>query len=139
MSQDRQTVLEKLRAELAFIEGGGYRNPAHARWRAQFIFEDSPTCLNCDATKPRKPCNECVLAQFIPEVLGKKRVPCEYIPLNETGETLDSLYRTGTQEELETAVVKWLKTTIRQLEQEHSQAPEEMPVAHAKVKFVSAE
>ena len=139
MAWDRQTVLEKLRAEFAFIEGGGYRNPAHAQWRPQFIFEDSPTCLNRDPAKPRKPCSDCVLARFVPEGLDKKRIPCRYIPLNERGETIDSFYRTGTQEELEAAVVEWLKTTIRQLEQEPRQALQEIPVVHVKAKFVSAE
>jgi hypothetical protein len=120
--QDRQVVLEKLREELAFIESGGYRKPARAEWRPQFIFEDSPTCVNRDLTKPRRPCSECVLTEFAPEGLGEKRVPCRYIPLDERGETIDSLYRTGTQEELEAAAVGWLNATINRLERETAQA-----------------
>jgi len=141
MPQDRQVVLEKLQAELAFVERGGYRKPARAEWRPQFIFEDSPTCLNRDPTKPRRPCSECVFAEFVPEGLGKKRIPCRYIPLDERGETIDSFYRTGTQEELEAAVMKWLKATINRLEQENAQAlsSEEPPVVHVRAKFVSAE
>ena len=141
MPQDRQVVLEKLRAELSFIEGGGYRKPARAEWRPQFIFEDSPTCLNRDPTKPRRPCSECVLAEFVPESAGKKRIPCRYIPLDERGETIDSFYRTGTQEELEAAVVKWLKATLERLEQENAQALSggKRPEVHVKAKFVSAE
>ena len=82
-----------------------------------------------------------MLAEFVPEGLGKKRIPCRYIPLNERGETIDSFYRTGTQEELEAAVMKWLKATINRLEQENAQAlsSEEPPVVHVKAKFVSAE
>jgi hypothetical protein len=34
------------------------------------------------------------------------------------GETLDILYRTGTQQEVEEALGNWLRTTIRQLEAE---------------------
>lgn len=134
---DRQTLLEKLRGELVFIESGGYRNPQHAQWRPQFLFEDSPTCLNHDPSQPRKPRSECVLMAFVPEGFGEKRVPCRYIPLNEGGETVDSFYRMGTQEELEAAVVKWLKATIERLERESKQtAAEETPTVHVKAKFV---
>ena len=45
MSQAKKDVLATLQAELAFVERGGYRSPQQASWRAQFIFEDSPTCL----------------------------------------------------------------------------------------------
>src|SRR5262252_3350470 len=96
-----------LRGELAFIERGGYRSPAHAPWRAQFMFEDSPMCLNRDPTEQRKPCGECPLIAFVPEDQRTQRVPCRYIPLNELRQTVDSLYRTGTQKELEAAVVAW--------------------------------
>jgi hypothetical protein len=141
MPQDRQVVLAKLRAELAFIESGGYRNPTHAKWRPQFIFEDSPTCLNRDPTKPRRPCSECVLTEFVPEGLGQKRIPCRYIPLDERGDTIDSFYRTGTQEELEAAIVKWLKATIERLERENAQAlsGKERREVHVKARWVSAE
>jgi hypothetical protein len=130
-----------LRAELAFIESGGYRNPARTLWRPQFIFEDSPTCINRDSTKPRRPCSDCALAEFVPEGFGRKHYPCRYIPLNERGETVDSLYRTGTQKELETAVVKWLEGTIKRLEEENAQvrSSEERPELHVKARFVSAE
>ena len=139
MSQDRQAVLEKLRMELAFVESGSYRNPARAQWRPQFVFEDSPTCLNRDPSKPRRPCSECALAEFIPEDLGKRGIPCRYIPLNESGETMDSFYRTGTQEEWEAAVKKWLKATIGRLERETAQAQstEEGPENPVKANFVS--
>jgi hypothetical protein len=138
VSENRQVVLEKLRAELAFIEAGGYRNPARAQWRAQFVFEDSPTCINRDPMKRRRPCSECVLAEFIPEGSGNQRIPCRYIPLNQSGETVDSFYRTGTPEELEGAVVKWLKTTIDRVDRENAQAwsTQESPVIHVKAKFV---
>jgi hypothetical protein len=139
--QDRQVVLETLRAELAFIESGGYRNPARAQWRPQFVFEDSPTCLNSDASKPRKPCSECVLAEFVPEGLDNKRIPCRYIPLNESGETIDSFYRTGTQEELEAAAIEWLKATIKRLETETAEATvkQERPEVPVRAKFLSTE
>ena len=39
---DVRKLLETLKAELDFVNRGGYRK---ASWRPQFIFEDSPTCL----------------------------------------------------------------------------------------------
>jgi len=38
MSEVRQLLLEKLRAELAFIESGGYPNPVRARPVASAIY-----------------------------------------------------------------------------------------------------
>ena len=137
MGMDRKTLIAALRGELAFIERGGYRKPAHAPWRAQFMFEDSPTCLNSDPTKPRKPCSECPLIAFVPEDQRKKRVPCRYLPLNQVGETVDSLYRTGTQEELEAAVVRWLNGTIERLRGESEEGSQETPTIHVKGKVVS--
>jgi len=76
------------------------------------MFQDSPTCLNFDSAQPRKACSQCVLMQLVPEVLRSKKIPCRYIPLDEQGQTVDSFYRFGTQEELETAVAQWLKNMI---------------------------
>lgn len=137
MGQNRQAVLSTLRAELSFLESGAYRNPSHAAWRPQFMFEDSPTCLNRDPTVPRKPCSECALARFVPNSSGFQRVPCRYIPLNETGGTIDFFYRTGTQEELERAVRGWLTATIQQLEREEAEElrGQERPEIHVKAKF----
>src|SRR5208282_2912366 len=112
MTDDKRDLLSVLKAELEFVEKGGYRNTAMAAWRPQFIFQDSPTCLNFDSRQPPKPCSDCVLMQVTPEDQQGKKVPCRYIPLNDKGETIDSFYRFGTRDELETAVRKWLRTTI---------------------------
>jgi len=85
------------------------------------MFQDSPTCLNFDPMQPLKPCGDCVLMQFVPEDLRSQKVPCRYIPLNKKGETIDSFYCYGTQEELEAAVGQWLKTTIARLDREKPQ------------------
>jgi hypothetical protein len=122
MSKDRRDLLEVLKAELEFLEKGGYRHTARADWRPQFMFQDSPTCLNFDPTQPPKPCTDCVLMQLIPEELQNKKIACRYIPLGEHGETIDSFYRAGTQEELETAVAQWLKITITRLEREGAES-----------------
>lgn len=116
LAQDRKLLLQKLRDELAFIERGGYRETGMRQWRPQFIFEDSPMCLNRDPTQKHVPCSECVLMAFIPPDATERRAPCRYIPLNEKGETIDSFYRFGTHEELEAAVTSWLKHAISELE-----------------------
>lgn len=123
LAQDRQVLLRKLRDELAFIERGGYREAGRLQWRPQFIFEDSPMCLNRDPTQKHVPCSECVLMQFVPEEAKQKRAPCRHIPVSEQGETIDSFYRSGTPEELEAAVIAWLNRTIRDLEAELAMSP----------------
>ena len=50
MTKDKRDLLDVLKAELQFLEKGGYRHTARAEWRPQFIFQDSPTCLNFDPT-----------------------------------------------------------------------------------------
>src|SRR5215470_3678082 len=104
MRNEKSGLLEVLRAELKFIEEGGYRWTARAAWRPHFIFQDSPTCLNFDLTRETRPCSECVLMQLVPDDARGNRVPCKYIPLNENGATIDSFYRCGTEQDLETAV-----------------------------------
>lgn len=121
MAKDQRNVLDVLRAELEFLEKGGYRKPTRAKWRPQFIFQDSPTCLNYANPGRRKPCNDCLLIDLVPEQCRTEKLPCRHIPLNVQGETVDSLYHTGTQEELEAAVVDWLKSTIRRLECERGE------------------
>ena len=118
MTKDKRDLLAVLKDELGFLEKGGYRHTARADWRPQFIFQDSPTCLNFDSTQPSKPCSDCILMQLIPEERQDEEIPCRYIPLTENGETIDSFYCTGTQEELEAAVEQWLKGTITRLERE---------------------
>ena len=86
-------------------------------WRPRFVFEDSPTCMNFNS-KDREPCSECLLMQFVPEEARKEQTPCIHIPLSSSGETLESLYRTGTQQEIEAALGAWLRTTIHRLEAE---------------------
>lgn len=102
-------VLEILERELRFLEFGFYRGPTPGR--PLYIFEDSPTCFRYEPS-----CQNCVLMRFVPEDCRFEPVPCRHIPLNDANETVDSLYRTGTQEELERALRAWLVATIRRLE-----------------------
>jgi hypothetical protein len=56
--------------------------------------------------------------QLVPDAPPGKKFPCRYIPLNDRGETIDSFYRSGTEEELEQNLGEWLKSTIQRLEKE---------------------
>jgi|HubBroStandDraft_2_1064218.scaffolds.fasta_scaffold236284_2 hypothetical protein len=117
MPKDNRNLLDVLRFELEFLEQGGYGRLPRESWRPRFIFEDSPTCMNFNS-KDREPCDECLLMQFVPQDARTEQTPCIHIPLSPAGETIASLYRTGTQQELEDALGDWLRTTIRRLEAE---------------------
>jgi hypothetical protein len=114
---DTRNLLEVLKAELEFLNQGGYRKVS---WRPQFIFEDSPTCLNYGRSQDQKPCSECILIQFVPREKRQEEVPCRFIVLNERRDTVNSLYSSGTQEELESAVRNWLTQEIERLEKAHT-------------------
>jgi len=114
--RDRRNVLQILRAELAFLEKGGYRRGPRYPFRPNFIFEDSPTCINFLAHDQQRPCTECPLIHFVPEDYRIDKFPCRHIPLTARGETVHSFYEWGTEEELENAVREWLRETIKELE-----------------------
>ena len=118
MPEDKADVLEVLKSELNFLKMGGY---SLGRWVAsgpQFIFEDSPTCINYDQAENPSSCTECVLMHFVPPERCSERIPCRHIPLNASGETLDSLYRYGDRRRVEEAVGNWLRATIDRLEKQ---------------------
>lgn len=139
MSNDKRDLLSVLKAELAFVEKGGYRNTDLSAWRPQFVFQDSPTCLNSDPSQPSKPCSDCVMSDLVPAGFRRRNVPCRYIPLNEQSETIDSFYRSGTREELESALLKWLRTSIQRLEKAHNaEEPGETEI-HVKAKAALVE
>jgi hypothetical protein len=117
MQDDRQKLVRVLKAELAFLESGGYWSVGLPSWRDPLIFEDSPTCLRRNRTEQASPCSECALSQLVPREHVFKKVPCRHIPLNEPGETLDSLYRSTSQEKVESTVARWLRTKICELQE----------------------
>jgi len=116
MAKDNRDILAVLKSELNFLEQGGYAKNKHNAWRPIFLFEDSPTCLNYNDQSRPYPCKDCVLLQLLPPERRSEGVPCRYIVLNEEGQTIEGLYRTATQPELEWGFMKWLRTTIKRLE-----------------------
>ena len=113
---DHRNFVETLRAELAFVERGGYRNKPRFPWRPSFVFEDSPTCFNAQSKEDRKSCSECLMLQFVPKDKAKLAFPCRHIPLTPAGESVAHFYECGTEAELETALKSWLKQKIAELE-----------------------
>jgi hypothetical protein len=116
MYKDERDLLDVLKAELAFLEKGGYGRSPHESWRQPLIFEDSPSCMKYDSKDHAEPCSSCVLFQLVPPQFRGKQIPCRYIPLNAEGETLDSLYRTSHQFEVEEVFGNWLRRMIAGVE-----------------------
>lgn len=116
MANDERKLLAVLKAELAFLEHGGYHKAPTDRSHSQFIFEDSPTCLNFGGAEHPRPCSECVMTSLVPaDCLGEK-FPCRHITLNKAGFTADTYYRLGTFEEAEACAQTWLHKMIVVLE-----------------------
>ena len=118
MPQDDRNTIEVLKAELNYVQKGGYGRSPREPWRAQLVFEDSPTCMNYDTKEDRTPCAECLLMQFVPADKQSEKVPCRHIPLTSNGESLLQLYRGGTEEEIEEALAGCLQIEIAKLESE---------------------
>jgi hypothetical protein len=111
-------LLATLKAELAFIEEGGYRRLVEPPWRARSTFQDSPICPNFRLSSKSVPCDECVLMQFVPPDRRDAKIPCHHIPLTEAGDTVDSVGRWAGTDEIEAFVENWLRKTIEQLEKQ---------------------
>jgi hypothetical protein len=116
MYKDERDLLDVLKAELAFLEKGGYGRSPRESWRQPLIFEDSPSCMNYDSKDHADPCSACVLFQLVPPQFRGNQIPCRYIPLNAAGETLDSLYRSSHQFEVEEVFGNWLRRMIAAVE-----------------------
>jgi len=114
--ESRRKLTQILSAELAFLEGGGYRRQPRYPWRPNFVFEDSPTCINYKGHQERRPCHECPLIEFVPADRRETPFPCRHIRLTGRGDTVTSFYEWGTEEELETALSVWLTEVIKELE-----------------------
>lgn len=120
MTNDDRDILELLKDELGFIEKGGYVRSVHTPWKLTSTFQESATCLNYGYPYRAHPCNECPLLEFVnPEHQGTE-IPCHYIPLNETGETIDDLETDNNEATLTRKVSDWLRARIKELEEERT-------------------
>src|SRR5215469_3418985 len=122
MQKDERDLLEVLKFELQFLEQGGYGRSPRTPWKPQYIFEDSLTCMNYDCKESRAPCTDCVLIHLVPRECRSEMIPCRHIPFNVLGETLDSLYISANQNEIEEKLESWLRATIQHLEEQRAVA-----------------
>src|SRR3569832_795255 len=123
MSQDERDTLEVLKAELDFIEKGGYGRSVRTPWKPTSVFQDSLSCINYGYPYRAHPCGECVLNDFVPAGARATPVPCHHIPLDAGGETVEGLETEENQKLLEEKVKAWLRARISELEAERSRAP----------------
>jgi hypothetical protein len=116
MAKDDRDILEVLKQELSFIEEGGYGRSVRAPWLPKSIFQDSLSCLNYGYPYRAHPCSECHLLEFVGPEDRSQPVPCHFIPLNETGNTIEGLEMEGNESKMQSSVKSWLQGKISQLE-----------------------
>jgi hypothetical protein len=113
MACDSRNLLDVLKQELQFLEGGGYGHIAAHYWKPVSVFQNSPSCPNVDDPHRSIPCEACALFELVPPYMRD-----EGVPLNTEGETIHGMERQYSQEELLEAVGLWLRTLIRRLEKD---------------------
>ena len=120
MAKDDRDILEILKAELDFLEQGGYGRSVRTPWQPKSAFQDSLTCINYKYPYRAHPCSECLLLDFVsPEHQGEE-VPCHFIALNGSGKTIEDLEFEDNQAKLEREVKGWLRTRIKEIEDERA-------------------
>lgn len=120
---DDRELLQILKFELGFIEGGGYGRLVKTPWRPTIPFRDSPTCLNFSRPERPHPCSACWLMEYVPKEWKSDPFPCHHIALNEPGETIDSLYDGASRQEMEEKMAVWLRKRIKELESRQASQP----------------
>jgi hypothetical protein len=122
MNGHQQEVLDALEFELTFLERGGYEHSVREPRKALSIFQDSPSCPNYAAQTRTHSCAECFLIDFVPTEKREEAVPCHYIPLNERGDTVDSIAGSSDNFEIQRAMRGWLRKTIDAIEKAKAEA-----------------
>ena len=120
MSKDERDLLELLKTELDFIEKGGYGRSVRTPWKMTEAFRDSLTCVNYALPQKAHPCTDCHLIDFVPSDKRREELPCHVIPLNEEGDTVESLERENNQAKLEEVLKGWMRKKIEEIEAERA-------------------
>ena len=116
MTKDNRDLLELLKDELAFINQGGYGRSVRTPWLPKSPFQDSLTCINYGYPYRAHPCSECHLLDFVAPDHQAEGVPCHFIPLNDSGETIEQLEQKNNQGQMEILLRQWLQARINELE-----------------------
>ena len=116
MAKDDREILETLKQELDFIVKGGYGRSVKTPWKPTSAFQDSLSCLNFGDPNNTHSCSECFLIDFVPTTSRAEIVPCHHIPLNEAGDTIETLEGKDNQQNLEANLRDWLDAKINEIE-----------------------
>ena len=120
MTTDDRDVLDVLKAELDFIEKGGYGRSVRTPWQPKSALQDSLTCINYGDPSRIHPCSECQLLSFVGPEYQTESIPCHFIPLNEEGETVHALELKDNEAMLERKLKEWLRGKIQEIELDRS-------------------
>ncbi|MEW5974777.1 MAG: hypothetical protein AB1898_03110 [Acidobacteriota bacterium] len=128
-AENKRDIISLLEIELGIIEDGGYGRSPRSPQKPKSMFQYSVSCINhwIDPNHPPDTCEGCILLDFVPPSHKDREAPCHFIPLNEVGETVDSLEQAGDQQRLEQVVADWLRTTLRRLKAELKAEDESAP------------
>jgi len=119
MAFDKREMIEQLKFEIQMIENGRYYPSVREPRQNPEIFRDSITCLNVGLEEKEHACSSCFLSEFAPpELRNSQGDICHKIPLNEKGDTVESLKAEDDPYKLQATVVGWLKKTVAKLEKE---------------------
>ena len=121
-------LIRLLEAELDLIEAGGYAPPAGRPGEERPIFDRSLVCINhWEVSGHEADCHDnCILLDAVPEAHRQERLPCHHIPLNDAGETVQSIESAEGRERAQEEVKRWLRTTIERLKREGGSPPEDV-------------
>ncbi len=121
MPADLKETIEYLKLERGILKDGGYGASVHTPRKVERIFRDSISCLNLDEEVKKHPCSECKLWEYVPGEHKEEDIPCHFIPLDAQGETIASLEEKGDRSRAEELLLRWLDSTIKQLENKLAQ------------------
>ncbi|MBM3800738.1 MAG: hypothetical protein FJW26_00335 [Acidimicrobiia bacterium] len=120
----REEIIQQLKLEKSILEDGGYGHSVRTPLKDEIYFRDSISCPNYGEPVRVHPCSECFLIEFVHPAYLDVNLPCHFIPLNPAGDTIDSLVRSGDTDKLESCLLAWLESTVKNLEAAQASAPE---------------
>jgi hypothetical protein len=119
MAFDKREMIQQLKFEIEMMEKGAYYPSVRDARHSPEIFRESVTCLNVGLEEKAQPCSSCFLSEFAPpELRNASGDICHQIPLNEIGDTIESLKAQDDPYKLQVTVLNWLKRTVAKLEKE---------------------
>ena len=95
MAPDLKEIIEQLKLQRDIVKDGGYGRSVRTPWKEERLFRDSITCLNVAEQVKKHPCNECLLWEWVPEDHKDEDIPCQFIPLDEQGNSIAELEEAG--------------------------------------------